>query len=184
MPSNPAQPPYRIDDTLPPIWRQTELQRLAVEASTEPEIRSLGTTFRDEQAALHDGVVDPHALAQRILSWTQDNFPYHDDPPGEEWYQGVYWTMAMGGDCEDLAVVLVALMLAADIQARVIWQDQPGQALNHVTAQVLMPDGIHTWYWADPTVKGARLGEEPHEAAKRLGQLDKLGLAPAPEPRI
>lgn len=172
---SPAQPPYRISDWMTPAWREAELQRIAEWASTLPAMRALGQNFVDE-LAVSQGSVLPRTLAANILAWVHEHIGYADDPPGEEWYQGPYWTMAMGGDCEDLAVVLVALLLAAGLQARVKWQDQPGQALNHVTVLVMLPEGVPTWVWADPTVRGAQLGEEPHAAAQRLNQLDKLGL--------
>lgn len=101
--------------------------------------------------------------AKQILAFTQ-RLPYYPDPPGE-WFQSARYTLAHGGDCEDLASLFVALCRFVGIQARTVWMDESGQ-YNHVTAQVLI-DG--KWLWAESILPGAGLGEEPHAALARLG---------------
>lgn len=86
------------------------------------------------------------------------------DPDGREVFQDVLCTVLAGGDCEDLAAALVTLLEALGVPARLVWFDQPG-ALNHVTA-VANIDGRDEW--AEASIRGAVLGENPYAAATRL----------------
>jgi transglutaminase-like putative cysteine protease len=173
---DPFSPPFRIDDRATPQWRVNWLQQVAATWAHLPPIKVMADSFVRQTWHLHRRR-DDEFLASIILEWVHDRLRYRDDPWGREYYQGIYWTLTYGGDCEDLVVALVALMLAAGLDARVVWQEQSGAPLNHVTAQVRLPTPKGPeWVWADPTVKGARLGEEPHDAAARLGQFHKLGM--------
>ena len=106
------------------------------------------------------------------LRWAQRR-GYHPDTPGKEEFQSLKWTIEHGGDCEDLASLVVALMWRLGYDAEVVWITQTGQDLNHVTARVKL-DG-ENWYWADASIDGAILGEDPYKAAERLGKLHVLG---------
>jgi transglutaminase-like putative cysteine protease len=115
--------------------------------------------------ARRDGACDLDAAACALAA--AQAVPYVPDPPGE-WFQPVAYTLAHGGDCEDLAALVVALARALGLPARVVWMEEdPRLPLNHVSAQIFAR-GV--WLWAEATVPGARLGEEPHAAVARTGR--------------
>ena len=94
--------------------------------------------------------------------------PYYPDPPGEsDWISDPCHALVVGGDCEDLSVLLVALWAACGLTARVVWIAQPEAGQDHVSAEVLLPRAAG-WLPGEGTVRGARLGEDPYVAAKRL----------------
>lgn len=99
--------------------------------------------------------------------------PYRPDRPGEaDDLAAPCNALRIGGDCEDLSVLLVALWAAAGLAGRIIWLVQDGATQDHVTAEVfLAASGQRSagWYFGEATVRGARLGEAPHKAAARLG---------------
>lgn len=76
------------------------------------------------------------------------------------------------GDCEDTSVLFAAMALAVPLVsgipmgAHVQWLDQPGDPQNHVAASVTLPSGE---LWVETTLPGARIGEHPYDALKRLG---------------
>jgi hypothetical protein len=91
------------------------------------------------------------------------------------------------GDCEDMAEVFVALVRATGREAFVRWLDQPGLPQNHVAAAVcpsaqggamFAPGGC---WWAEATLPGAAIGEDPYDALRRLGPAHRgrvLGIGP------
>lgn len=93
--------------------------------------------------------------------------PYRADPDGAaDLVCDPATILRRGGDCEDRATLLVALLLALRRTARLVWIEQPHDALDHVSVQLW--DGAG-WQWCDPIVRGARVGEHPVEAARRTG---------------
>ena len=127
----------------------------------------------------------PAELAQWFADSVHLLMDYTPDPPGEEVFQTVVWSLGGEcgrdespitgarkgcGDCEDLASLLVAFCMVVGIRARVVWMEQPGSPLNHVSAQVwLDPNAVDGWLWLDATLPGALLGENPYAALTRLG---------------
>lgn len=96
---------------------------------------------------------------------------YRSDPRGQEWFQHPVYTLFYGGDCEDLAGLFMALGKAVGLETDVVWINQPGKPLNHVSAKVRVGD---EWLWAEASVKGALLGEHPYAAIARLGAWNVL----------
>jgi transglutaminase-like putative cysteine protease len=142
--------PWRIPDEWNAQVRVNALTSIAWGAAMLPIIRDLAK-----------GLETPETL----LAWVQSR-GYKRDPVGD-WWQGVGFTARNGGDCEDLATLFVALAFANRWAARIAWINQPGQPLNHVTAQIQPKQG-GPWVWAEPSLLGARLGEHPYVAASRL----------------
>lgn len=99
--------------------------------------------------------------------------PYRPDRPGEaDDLADPCNALRIGGDCEDLSVLLVALWAACGLAGRIIWLVQDGASQDHVTAEVFLASSglrVAGWYYGEATVRGARLGEDPHKAAARLG---------------
>lgn len=113
-------------------------------------------------------------VADRILQFVQKMVKYIPDRGVEEWYQGALYTLAYGGDCEDLSVLICALANCCGLRADVFWINQPSARLNHVVARIYI-DGVPLW--ADGSIKTAYLGEHPHDAVRRSQQYaHRLGL--------
>lgn len=183
MPSNFPDEPFHIPDVTPIAARVATLDELATEGIRDPDVGSLAGQVASRAAALattvpasaRRGAWMDRLLALEALRAIQ-SLPYKPDPAGEEWFQSARYTLRNGGDCEDLAVALVALMRSLGLQAAAVWITQPGQALNHVTAKVLL-DG--RWLWADPSVRSAMVGESPYDALQRTGAWHIVGGRPA-----
>jgi len=96
--------------------------------------------------------------------------PYVPDPPGKPFdlVRPAVETQFVGGDCEDLAVLLCALYRRLGVRWGLVWIDQGDWSapLDHVTAEVFLRN---QWFWTDPTVPGARVGEHPYDAVRRTG---------------
>lgn len=115
---------------------------------------------------MRDHVAEALALVQ-LIPWRPDA----GNGDGTETYQDVDTTIATGGDCEDLVIVLVAVLRLLGEKARVWFYPMPDRSQDHMTAQWF--DG-REWIWAEPSV-AARLGEEPQFAAERTGRSAVLG---------
>jgi len=110
-------------------------------------------------------------IAAAALRWVQEHVPYRQDKEGE-WYAGPVWTLRNGGDCTTMAPVLVALLAALGVPSQLVWINQPGFSMNHFSCRVLLNGQL---FWADPSLRGARLGEAPDAAAHRLSMGSVLG---------
>ncbi|HVY65955.1 MAG TPA: hypothetical protein VHH11_14125, partial [Gammaproteobacteria bacterium] len=82
-----------------------------------------------------------------------------------DWYQRADVTLRHGGDCDDLARLLVALGYAWGVRARLVVLPFPERPQDHLTVQLWH---CGAWQWAEPSLPGARLGEAPEAAAARL----------------
>lgn len=109
--------------------------------------------------------------AAAVLRYIQDHVPYRQDKEGE-WYAGPVWTLQNGGDCTTMAPVLVAMLAAMGVPSQLVWINQPGFQMNHFACRVLLNGRL---FWADPSLRGARLGEAPDAAAHRLSMGSVLG---------
>ncbi len=153
--------------------------QIAIEAVGSPSVRAFAFGIRDACRGC-----TPAQLAERILATVQ-NVGYAADFPGD-WMQPVEYTLEHGGDCEDLTNLMLAVCWILGIHAHNIWLDQPDEPLNHITGALGLPSEYRpsfagavpikaapvvpgvTWWWADTTVTGARLGEWVYDANDRL----------------
>jgi transglutaminase-like putative cysteine protease len=93
------------------------------------------------------------------------------DARGFDTYQTARETIERGaGDCDDAAPLLAAVFGALGLRARLVGMRSPRQAAHspyprHVTTQVWAGG---RWLYAEPTLRGAQLGEHPYRAAARL----------------
>jgi hypothetical protein len=170
-----------VRDTTPVCERIELLQEFAVRGSVSPIITALALKIRDDVRLIAaTRVRDPRGdwyqwlLAQAALDEVH-KLPYVPDPPTEDCYRDVELTARQGAECKGLNVFYVALLLRVGIRAEVVWIDQPGMPLNHVTSRVLLDD---QQIWADASIRGARLGESPYEALQRTGAWHVVGGAP------
>jgi transglutaminase-like putative cysteine protease len=165
---DPYAKPYRIPDTIQADDRLRMLDILVHVTMQQPAVQGLAATIGE---GLHTET--EHAVA--VLSYVQ-HLGYIPDPPGE-WYQSGLYTVASrgkAGDCEDLAVLTVALLRLLGIEGWVWWIFQKDEALNHVTSRSKVDGKIQ---WTETSVVGARLGENPYRAAARTGQHAIVGIA-------
>lgn len=146
---------FRVPDWWPPSRRvETALWLARIDAQT-PGVRRL--------VDLCTPIAGAEGRARAALLAVQ-SLPYVVDPIGEWLARGSY-TAAHGGDCLRLAPLLVAVAECAGVPGEVLWLAQPSALQDHVTAR-LRPDGA--WLWAETTIRGARLGESPYDAADRM----------------
>lgn len=145
--------PFHIPDEIPECDRLAILTTCFQESSKNPEIIRIANGLYKLKAGMGP---------QSLLGFVQ-KIAFYPDPPGE-WYQGVGYTLRRGGDCEDLASLLCAMYAAVGMDTRLVWLTQEGMPLNHITSQVYVEDD---WQWSEPSIKGAKLGENPYAALVR-----------------
>lgn len=107
--------------------------------------------------------VSKRECAWRIL-WFVQSRPYVSSPAGQWIERDLAQTVATGGECGALATLVCACAELNGIPWQLVWRSYPDGA-QHISAK-LAPEGA--WLWADPTVRGASLGEDPNAAALRL----------------
>lgn len=110
---------------------------------------------------------DPPCLP--LLRWFHAHVPYvpaPDDGRGRDWFCAPAYVLDHGGDCDQLAALLAALLETAGHRTRIVWVAQPGQVRDHVTVLVWL---WGQWRWCEPCVPGAKVGEDPWDAADRVG---------------
>lgn len=153
--------PFVIDDAIEPAARVAVMRFVAERGAHAPIARRLAELVRHRAGP----GASPYKVASEALRVAQRAGYVRADEP--EYFRPVAYTAVHGGDCEDLTPLLAAIATNLGIPWHIEWIDQPEQALNHVALK-LRVDGA--WLWADPSVCGARLGEDPYAAIERLGQ--------------
>ena len=156
-----AVAPFLVPVEWSPKRRLVSVVELAEAEASLPRVAALVGDVRAVRSGA--GAV---AAARRALELVQ-RLPYVPDPPGDDTHQGAEYTATRGGDCEDLSALLwLRFTRGAGLRARVLWLEQRGAALSHVTSQAL---AAGQWEWAEACVAGARFGEYPYDAVRRLG---------------
>lgn len=109
------------------------------------------------------------------LDWIAARIVYRPDASGAyDFVAPAALSLVRGyGDCEDLAIVLCAVLRELGIGARIVWLNQPDAPVNHVSVQAALVGG---WAWCDPSVSGALVGEHPYDAALRRGEPHRADL--------
>ena len=150
-----------------PEWRLTQAAGSVAVAVSQPDPRLVALA-----RIAAERLTEPE-MAATALRLVQTHVRYVSDPvsaAGEptEQFQSVSETLDDGGDCEDLSALLCALFTLIGLRARLVWIDYEhlGAEQNHVSVKVQVNG---TWMWAEPSVAGAVLGEEPRHAAIRTG---------------
>jgi hypothetical protein len=165
LPALAGDGPWQIPLDTTSTERQAMLQRLAVDGARDPAIRRVASTI----AALADCAVccaPDKVLASRAAMALAFVHTLKWNPTPGEIYQSAGRTLRVGGTCHDFSVVYVALLLALGVpRAIVTWLNQRDAPLNHVLAQLDLGDG---WCWAETTVPGALVCEDPYDAERRL----------------
>ena len=149
---------FCVPDSWDEATREAAMHKLAA--------MGLPAALARDAAALHASGADDAARAAWALARAQAA-GYVPDPAACEWYQSPDVTAAHGGDCDDLCILLVALARALDLPCRIVRLPQPGAAEDHVLCTVWARGA---WRWAEPSIAGARLGEHPADALRRLNR--------------
>ena len=132
-----------------------ELKRMLNEASASPKVRQLALEIT--------GSHDTHNSIGSIYTWVKDNVRYIPDPMGSEgeielfispirmtndYYQG----KALGGDCDDIALMTASLSQSIGIPSKIILIDTAGEGIDHAVAE-LWSEKLATWVMCDPSSK-------------------------------
>lgn len=152
----PGAPPAWLVVCPTPWHSVTLLDELAWEDSTDPPFVVLARELAIHADALRIDV------APFLLAWVHEHVRFVEEPI--EAFIGWREILAGGGDCDDMARLVVGLLRALRIPARLATLDDPP---IHVAAQVF--SGRGGWQWLEATVPGARMGEAPAAACRRLG---------------
>lgn len=160
------------------------LKEISDQGAADPEIQAAAARIRAEADRLAGSAPSKrgHWYARLLALETLrlvHQVPYVPDPPGKDRFAPASWTLKYGGDCDDLAALFSALCCVLGLKVRVDWITQRGASLDHVTAMVWL-DGV--WWWAEPSVPGAMLGESPYSAIARQGAWHVVGGKQGPEP--
>ncbi len=149
-------------------------------AHGSPVVANVAQFIRDQVAARSYGLTAAQ-LARReavaILLWCQNNIDYVPDPAGPDIVHDVSWTLVNGGDCEDIAICVVAIAMSMGFYATVRWltKERPSDPQSHVSSMIWVNEN---WEWAEATVR-ADFGEEPFSAAHRLNAVARVGAGAA-----
>jgi transglutaminase-like putative cysteine protease len=178
-----------VPETTPACERVELLYRLAVAGSNSYSVNRMvpqvSARARARGVLVRERVGDWYAriLAEEALREVH-KLPYRADPPNKDCYKNVDQTATQGGECKALNVLLVALLFRLGIKAcpvspgsktacgEVVWIMQTGKPLNHVATMVWL-DGQP--FWADASIKDARLGESPYQALARTNAWHVVG---------
>lgn len=104
-----------------------------------------------------------------ILRWFHAHVRYVPAPQndrGDDWFCDPRAVLDRGGDCDQLAALLATLLETAGETTLILWVGQPENDQDHVTVVVWLRGA---WRWCEPCVPGARVGEDPWDAAERTG---------------
>jgi transglutaminase-like putative cysteine protease len=133
------------------------LRALATHDAKIADVQALAGAFRRAYPEATDW-----ELTERVMRWVQAAVPYVRER-GER-FQSAAYTRRKGGDCDDHARLVVALLKALGIRARVGVLPEDGEP-RHAAAEAHLAGA---WRWVETTIP-AYLGEHPFDAVRRLG---------------
>lgn len=149
-------------------------QSLATIGARVPVVASLALRFRRSYPRDLDCAAALLAFVQSTVRWV--------DEPGERFCLPQQTLLLRCGDCDDQAILLVALFLSAGLRAEFC-------ALCDVVDNMLRESHATTrvnvngqWLWADPSVS-AHLDEDPKELRDKLARHGANPLGSRPQVR-
>lgn len=152
-----------------PEERLAVLRELALEGTEDPAVWDLFFEIVAENPRA-EGARFAAAILRKVQS-----FRYVVDRGGRDDGRNLCAViLERRGDCKKLACLLAALYALAGFRAVLCWIDQPWTDDDHVSLRVDVGGGLERW--AEPTIRGARLGENPYAAADRLNARRNGGL--------
>lgn len=163
--------PWCVPTTTDECYRITLIDRIANDGIQREAVRKIARLAQTRAMLAAGGVRSDPLLAIEVLRAVQ-SIPYVDPGNELECLQRTDYTIAHGGECKALAGVLVAVARSIGLDATPVWITQTGLPMNHVTS-VIEINGKPEW--ADASVRGAALGEDPWSAVTRLGAQHVIG---------
>lgn len=186
---------FRVDPRTPVDTRVGWILRLIEQGADDGALDGVASVC--ERHCADPG--SPRSVAQTLLDVQNALVSYVPDEDGEEIFQSAQFSyFARTGDCEDKSIFFAAVARRLGLEADAVWINQKGAANNHVTARVCLVhrrgaarfDGGRPWddpdpgrvrvvglapparcsyAWAEPTLRGALVGENPYDVLRRLG---------------
>jgi hypothetical protein len=133
------------------------LLELARGDARDPDIVRLARRMRQLAPRDRDFAGCVHAFVQKYIRFARER--------GEIFQAAPITLRRAVGDCDCHARLVFALLLAGGLRPRLAFLHRDGGPI-HVLVQV---HHAGAWVWLETTVKGARFGEHPVAAARRLG---------------
>ncbi len=134
----------------------------------DDRVRRLAVAIAAKVPSDAAGRVDASKLPEALHRAVRERVRFLDEGP--ETMASAWSTWETGvGDCDDSARLLLALARSVAVDARLALLVRPPDARGDIQpdhASVVMYDGT-AWRWAEPSIRGARFGEEPRAAARR-----------------
>ena len=125
--------------------------------------------------------------AKAICEWVRDSIGYVSDPLGSEYIQTPEETLNNGGgDCDDMAVLLSALLMNVRFPCALVFLQkhvyvavylpQAPENMRTFDSGLPWPDGSssHDWIGFDPTCKNCRFGDLP-ETDRQFESIEIIG---------
>lgn len=129
------------------------------DAATGPRVRDTARSFWNAYGGRGE-----ESFARAVHRYVRDAIEYVDDP-SQIFRAGDVTLVFRVGNCVNTARLIVALCEAANVTARAIPVPDSDGEITHTAAQIQHGGA---WHWAEATI-GAKYGEAPHAAARRLG---------------
>lgn len=169
----PTGPRARGRVVCPDGWAAARFLTAEAERDAQrPDVQQLALMLRVSAPSDAAFARQIHEYVMRGVDFVRDSVPIPgiDDGKTGERFTNTMVTLKLGkGDCDDHARAVYALALAGGLPVRMAFLSKPfASGPAHAVAQ-LGVDGA--WWWAETTVP-AWFGEQPYDAAKRLGLLD------------
>lgn len=137
------------------------------DVDADPRIRRFALALLAERCPRTvRGDYAPADIARVLLAYVQ-GLPFQ--PEAVETFEDTWTTLELGGDCDDLVRALLATARSVGLGARPTIYPPA-----HVTAELW--DGTR-YRWAETTIAGARLGEDPRAALRRTGAYERTDMA-------
>ena len=132
---------YGIEDI------KASIRRMLDDAARDVEVRGLAASIAWDKPL------------QNINSWVKANVHYVPDPHDVELFTSPSRMVReynegkpLVGDCDDMALLSVALLRAVGIRSNVVLLDTKGEGLDHAVAQA-WSDKLGAWVYVDPSSK-------------------------------
>lgn len=182
--TTPAEvPELLVGPMVPPADRTALIDAMAQQGSEDPAVQRWAVALVGLKGAARGARLGRTESLQALLDGLHGLVEYRDDPPGAvDYYSRAQWTLTPrsntrkspitglnrgAGDCEDLVILFCAFARSLGLPARCVWLPQPNSPQNHVAAVSCdLPSGC---VWVETTLPGARIGEHPYDAYRRIG---------------
>ena len=136
------------------------MRNLIDDATTDPEFVRFAVDMVRGVPAYHD-----MAEAQAVYDWVKQNIRFTKDPISKEkLYPPRELLKIRAGDCDDISMLIAALLFALGYPARLVTiaadPNQP-EEFSHVYVEAEVPPGSNVWIAVDAARSDSQFGVEP-----------------------